>query len=495
MSLATDQERPDMTISNSAFKDGAVKKSEGLNDHESVILSCPVNGDKRKCWTFVDNHDDNGLFLCKICMEVLMDPHLITCCGECVCKRCIDSHLLRVSSLTGRKKSCPFCRKDDFKLIENYDLKKSIINLKVFCLYRKSGCMWSGKLKEGEAHLHECIFCPIDCPNKCEYGKIERRNLRKHITKCPLQITECSFEPVGCKTEYSLPRKELKAHSNQGIHQHLILLAKSTLKMHEEIDTTVASFNLIQNMELQEKCDIIHSKKKELTMLEQHIQSLETELFDLQKRIESMKHILSENRSRARYTAELSTRYNETKGLQDICHTTLAKLQALPERIPPTNNIFCPPVVFSIDRFSVRKIHNEEWISPPFYTHNGGYKMCLSIFPNGKDGAKGNHVSLFLHMMQGEFDDHLKWPFPGAVFNITALNQRNPTLGKLVGSKGNIGVDINLFTRVARECRSRVCDNAYGSGYGCYKFIPFQYLNQYLTNDTFRIMIFNIQFM
>lgn len=120
---------------NSALDDGAVKKvkaSEELNDH-------PAYSGEREIWEFVEDHDDNGLFLCKICMGVFMDPHLITCCGECVCKRCIESHLLRVSTLADGEKSCPFCRNDDFKLIENSDLKKSINKLKVFCLYRKSG--------------------------------------------------------------------------------------------------------------------------------------------------------------------------------------------------------------------------------------------------------------------------------------------------------------------------------------------------------------------
>lgn len=226
--------------------------------------------------------------------------------------------------------------------------------------------MWSGKLKEGQAHLHECVFCPIDCPNKCEYGKIERHNLREHIAECPLQIMECSFESVGCKVEYPLPRKELNIHSNQDIHQHLILLAESTLKMHEEFDTTVATLDLCQNKGLQGKCTIFHSKKEELTMLEQYVQSLETELLDLQKRIETMKQVMSEARSRARYTAELSARYNETKGLQDICRVTLAEFQALPVPAQPTDSIFCPPVIFNIDRFSIRKTHNEKWMSPPF---------------------------------------------------------------------------------------------------------------------------------
>ena len=487
-----------------ASNDGVIEQgsptmvSEKLKDHDHEPTPVLANhSESQPCkrvnqmWDFVEDLDDNGMFLCKICMDILIEPHLITCCGECICKKCIDSHLLRVSAVTDKKKSCPFCRKDDFKLIENSDLKKSINRQKVFCLYRKSGCMWSGKLQEGESHLHECMFCPVDCPNKCECGKIERHSLRKHFAECPQQIMECLFAPIGCKTGYPLLRKEVKVHSNQDIHQHLILLAKSSLTMLDEFDTTITALHLSQNEVVKEMSDKICSKKQELTKLEHTIKSLETELLDLQHRIDAMKQV--EGANRARYTAKLNSRCNEAMGLKDVCQMTLAKLQAMP--VPPANYASCPPVTFTVDHFSVRKTHDEEWISPPFYTHFGGYKMCLSIFPNGIQEAQGNHVSVYLHMMSGEFDDHLKWPFPGALVNISALSQQNPALRKLAGSRGNIGANIGLLTRDARECRYRVCDGTYSPGHGRRRYISHQYLNQYLTKDSFKIMIFNVQFL
>jgi len=33
------------------------------------------------------------------------------------------------------------------------------------------------------------------------------------------------------------------------------------------------------------------------------------------------------------------------------------------------------PTVFTLDHFSERKANNECWISPPFYTHTGVYKL------------------------------------------------------------------------------------------------------------------------
>ena len=463
------------------------KAAKELTDFEPLLISSShkvQREESQSSWDFVEDHCDNEMFLCKICMCVLIEPLLITCCGECICKKCIDCHLLRVSSINdSRKKSCPFCRKDDFKLIENFDLKKSIYKLKVFCPCRKSGCTWSGMLKEGEAHLHECVFYPIDCPNGCKQGKIERCNLRKHIAKCPLQPVECVFESVGCKRENPIPRREIKAHLNQNIHQHLLLLAKTTSQTHENFDATIATLLSRQKEVLREKAEIIHSKEQELTKLEQDIKSLEAELFSLQQRADTLRE--KDGANCGKYFSKLKTGCKEVKELHTVCQMTSADFKALPE--PCAENVSCPPVTFTVDHFSVRKAHNEKWISPPFYTHTGGYKMCLSVLPNGDGDDKGSYVSIFIHMMQGEFDNHLKWPFPGALINISALNQRMIT--------GNIGADLNLFTGDSRECRSRVLNCPYGPGYGRRKYIDHRYLKQFLIKDKLMIMIFNIQFL
>ena len=452
----------------------------------------PPDADNRN-WEFVEDHSQKDILSCKICLDVLVDPHLITCCGECVCKKCIDSHLQREAAVREDKKPlCPFCRKAEFRLIENLDLKKTIGRLRVYCLYRSSGCMWSGKLQEGEAHLQECVFCPIDCPNGCrEYGKIERRNLSKHMADCPLQVVECTFECVGCKTKHPLPRKELQVHSSKNIHHHLVLLARSNIRLYEQCDITLATLRSSHDEMVKEKTARIHSQKQELTSLEQTIESLEANLLGLTQKINTLKE--TEDASRARCTAQLKAKSEEARGLQDVCQVTLAEVQALP--VPQTTRIHCPPVTFTIDNFASRKALDEQWISPPFYTHFGGYKMCLTINPNGYQEAHGNYVSVFAHMMSGEFDDHLQWPFPGAIINISALSQRNAIIGGVVGSRGNYGAALMLTGQNTLECRSRVYDGSYGPGYGQRTYIPHRILNQYLAGDVFKIVIYHIQFL
>ena len=69
-----------------------------------------------------------------------------------------------------------------------------------------------------------------------------------------------------------------------------------------------------------------------------------------------------------------------------------------------------PPVEFAITDFLKMKDSNTEWVSPPFYTHPHGYKVCLVVYPNGIEIGKGSHVSVFVGLLKGEHDDQLAWP-------------------------------------------------------------------------------------
>ena len=301
-------------------------------------------------WQFVEDDVQKDMLSCKICEGILMSPYLLTCCGQCICKKCINSWLLREeASANHDKPRCPYCAQTEFRLIENSDLKKAVQKLKVYCLYHNSGCMWLGKLQEGEIHLRECAFCPVDCPNGCrEYGKIERRNLSKHMAECPLQITECPYECVGCKSEGSLPRKEIQAHSNKDIHYHLVLLTRSNIRLHKEYDITLTTLRSSHNELLKEKTEKIDSQKQELASLEQIIKSLEADLLGLTQKISLLKE--TEDADRVRCTAQLKAKSEEVRGLHDVCQGALTEVQALP--MPQAADIHCPPVTFNIDNLT-----------------------------------------------------------------------------------------------------------------------------------------------
>ena len=82
-----------------------------------------------------------------------------------------------------------------------------------------------------------------------------------------------------------------------------------------------------------------------------------------------------------------------------------------------------PDVVMNEYEYERRRMEEEDWFSPAFYTHVGGYKMCVNIDPNGWHGKKESYVGVGVHMMKGEFDSHLKWPFKGEII-VELVNQK-----------------------------------------------------------------------
>ena len=84
--------------------------------------------------------------------------------------------------------------------------------------------------------------------------------------------------------------------------------------------------------------------------------------------------------------------------------------------------IHYPPVDIITNKFGERKTSEEYWYSPSFYSHPRGYKMCLMLRTCGQDEGYGTHLSLYIHIMSGEYDEELTWPFKGEV-QLQLLNQ------------------------------------------------------------------------
>lgn len=81
-----------------------------------------------------------------------------------------------------------------------------------------------------------------------------------------------------------------------------------------------------------------------------------------------------------------------------------------------------PPYYFIIENFEQYKRLDCRFRSEPFFSHPGGYKMCLLIFPNGAGSVKSDHVSVYVSILRGEYDDDLQWPFNGKI-TVQAYNR------------------------------------------------------------------------
>lgn len=49
--------------------------------------------------------------------------------------------------------------------------------------------------------------------------------------------------------------------------------------------------------------------------------------------------------------------------------------------------------------------------SAPFYTTRHGYRLGVSLFPGGNGSGEGTHLSIYIRVLPGEYDNILEWPF------------------------------------------------------------------------------------
>ena len=230
---------------------------------------------------------------CAICLHVLREPHLISCCGHNYCRSCI-------SPVAKGQRPCPLCSEPTFTVLHNKGLERSLNEQLVRCPRSAIGCGWTGALGKLLRHLNEepepgeqlsgcdyiriecahgcgakllrhvmgdhqanqcpqrpysCIHCneyesihadvvyrhwpvcksfPIPCPNNCSDYHFERRCLDSHLEEeCPLRVVECDFHYAGC--DEKRPRREMEAHLKESHMLHLSLLATINQKLCEEV--------------------------------------------------------------------------------------------------------------------------------------------------------------------------------------------------------------------------------------------------------------------
>ena len=76
-------------------------------------------------------------YFCKLCKHVAREPNVISCCGECFCKACVDA-------IIQDKKPCPNCSKTDFTSFLQPKYQRKILALEVRCTMKDRGCEWTG---------------------------------------------------------------------------------------------------------------------------------------------------------------------------------------------------------------------------------------------------------------------------------------------------------------------------------------------------------------
>ena len=433
---------------------------------------------------------------------MLCVPFLTTCCGAHFCRDC-------VAPLLRKKSPCPLCNNTTLQGIIDRRTERRINSLPVHCTKYDIGCTWTGSLTElhnhlspssgncgyviipcplecGEEHplseikrhqeetclrrVHPCKFCnhkgiyeqipqfhwpicegyPVPCPHNCSVNDMPRKMLNHHLSECPKRNVQCCFSYAGCST--SLQGDEIQQHMDDNLTTHLNLLSGMVRK-------------LLTGWEYQQRPPPDASVKTD--------KERSTEIIILNRKLNEKEE-------------EIASLKGQMAALQDDSDETkldVARMKSI---------LYNPPFEFKLTNFTELKDAPNQWFSTPFYTHNNGYKMCMSVDCNGADEGEGTHVSVYANLMRGEFDDSLTWPFCG-IITVQLYNQYS--------DKAHIVHDIPFRKSVPVEISGRVVDQELAeSGLGVPQFITHGRLHYdmhtsigYLKDDQLKFCVLKVK--
>ena len=449
-------------------------------------------------------------FDCPVCFQFVWNPFLTACCGNHFCDAC-------VKFTKEKNNQCPFCNEKPIIGIIDKKFQRQINELQVYCLHKKRGCSWVGELGKLTEHLEQdkndgdckfvqlscslscgktifrceleehltrecplracvCEYCgfssnyedvttihyskcpnyPVVCPNSCSEEKLKRSSLDRHLLDCPDEIVTCSFNEMGC--EERMKRQCLQEHIEANVMQHQLMV-----------------------------CNAFKNVKKENESLKDVVMILKQSNEELQKNIATLKS--------AQGRMDHSTIGFVLKMDEEVAkHQWKEYFSSLAMVSTNTPNPVCPVIIKWPDYSEVKQVAkdhkslNHYYVyTRPFYTHHNGYKMQLRVYPCGDDNKKT--ISIFCHIMQGENDDHLRWPYKGIVA-ITLLNQLEDS--QHVTRSMRLGHCVEHAKAVQKPESDAIRND---DGWGYHEFFSLSKVEsstahtQYLMNDTLYLKI------
>jgi hypothetical protein len=185
-----------------------------------------------------------------------------------------------------------------------------------------------------------------------------------------------------------------------------------------------------------------------------------------------------ENRKLGMQNRELE---KELKSKQAVVHVVRSD-QPVSKQPPATFVTGTYKPEFAMTDFEKYQMDGDKWLSPPFYIHPDGYKVCLHVCPNGSGSGKGTHLSVYVHLMRGEFDDQLKWPYRGEV-TVKLVNQDE--------DKDHVVKTVHFTTSLSdKSCNRVIAGDRASSGPGYSRFLCLTRLRpKYLKNDCIKLCI------
>jgi len=124
--------------------------------------------------------------------------------------------------------------------------------------------------------------------------------------------------------------------------------------------------------------------------------------------------------------------------------------------------------------------------SIPFYTdrtESYGYKLRVWIYPNDDRGKVNTHLSVYIVVMEGEYDAILPWPFNKKV-NFTLIDQQEDPV-----ERENVTIHLMAGNHPKNFARPRKNDISIGCGFS--EFVTHDKLHsrRYIVDDTLFLQV------
>ncbi|CAM2104210.1 unnamed protein product [Caretta caretta] len=243
-----------------------------------------------------------------------------------------------------------------------------------------------------QSHQFQCPRYPVPCPNQCGTPSVAREDLSGHLKEtCSTAMVLCPFKDAGCKHRVSAarcprrpgrapraPRLLLELPPQPWLSPPLPSLLCCTPSM--------AASSSVQCPKLAMSRHLDESTKVHLGMVCSLVSRQRQEIQELRQDVEEL--LVSSDGVLIWKITDYARKLQESK---------------------------------------VRS--NYEFFSPPFYTHRYGYKLQVSVFPNGNGSGEGSHLSVYIRVLPGQYDNLLEWPFSYRV-TFSLLDQSDPSLAK-----------------------------------------------------------------
>lgn len=283
-------------------------------------------------------------------------------------------------------------------------------------------------------HWPVCPSRPVPCPNDCGVYP-ERRNLNYHLeNECTKRTLKCPFSFAGCTA--TLYQPDMQDHLDSNMPKHLSLVASFGQKMTE---VTADLSHKVRELESQvQKLSLTSSKppstETESIQVSTELKRADTPASaaaDVQQLSREFRGLKLLSTSRDEIIKQQNQRITELEERnQSLQHKVDSlSLQPKAERVDGVqelrSHLYIAPVVYTMPEFSARVSQfgtNPMFKPHPFYTFPEGYKMQLIVNAYGDGQGRGSHMSVFLTLLKGDFDDKLQWPFRGSV-SIQILSQ------------------------------------------------------------------------